>query len=65
VKVQPLYLIDDVFGELDHQRRNAMLKAIPNDAQKFITTTHSDWMNEGMLAEIPVHEVDGGTVKPL
>lgn len=40
----PVYLIDDVFGELDPGRRNAVLHALPADAQKWITTTHLGWL---------------------
>jgi DNA replication and repair protein RecF len=40
----PLLLLDDVFGELDIGRRNALLGALPPAAQKLITTTHLDWM---------------------
>lgn len=42
----PVYLIDDVFGELDPSRRNAVLHALPADAQKWITTTHLGWLEE-------------------
>jgi DNA replication and repair protein RecF len=42
----PVYLIDDVFGELDVNRRNALLAALPGPAQKIITATHLDWMEE-------------------
>lgn len=42
----PIYLIDDVFGELDVKRRNALLAALPAEAQKIITTTYLDWMGE-------------------
>ena len=40
----PLLLLDDIFGELDPVRRNALLAALPPAAQKVITTTHLDWM---------------------
>lgn len=40
----PLYLIDDVFGELDPGRRNHLLAALPERAQKLITTTALDWL---------------------
>jgi DNA replication and repair protein RecF len=40
----PLYLIDDVFGELDSLRRNNLLAALPADGQKLITTTTIDWL---------------------
>ena len=42
----PVYLIDDVFGELDPGRRNAVLHALPADAQKWITTTHLGWLEK-------------------
>jgi len=40
----PLLLLDDIFGELDPARRNALLAALPGASQKLITTTHLDWM---------------------
>jgi DNA replication and repair protein RecF len=42
----PLYLLDDIFGELDRTRRNALMKALPVHAQKWITTTSLDWLSE-------------------
>ena len=39
----PLLLMDDIFGELDPDRRNALLAHLPAGAQKIITTTHLDW----------------------
>ena len=41
---QPVWLIDDIFGELDPGRRNAVMKALPKEAQKWITTTRLDWL---------------------
>jgi DNA replication and repair protein RecF len=40
----PLFLIDDVFGELDPARRNNLLQALPASAQKFVTATNLDWL---------------------
>ena len=40
----PLLLLDDIFGELDVTRRNALLQNLPAGAQQLITTTHVDWM---------------------
>lgn len=42
----PVYLLDDIFGELDPDRRNALMAALPKKAQKLITTTHVDWMED-------------------
>lgn len=40
----PVLLLDDIFGELDPARRNALLSALPAGAQRIVTTTHLDWM---------------------
>lgn len=40
----PVLLLDDIFGELDPGRRNALLAALPADSQKLITTTHLHWL---------------------
>jgi DNA replication and repair protein RecF len=42
----PVYLIDDVFGELDTDRRRRLLGALPEDAQRIITTTTWQWLEE-------------------
>jgi recombinational DNA repair ATPase RecF len=36
-------LIDDIFGELDGMRRNALLAHLPNETQKLVTATALDW----------------------
>ncbi|HEX8312190.1 MAG TPA: DNA replication and repair protein RecF [Chthoniobacteraceae bacterium] len=48
----PVLLLDDIFGELDLTRRNALLRALPTNAQKLITTTHLDWMPPDDAAKI-------------
>jgi len=48
----PVLLIDDIFGELDPERRNALLAALPVSAQKVITTTHLGWMPADCTANI-------------
>jgi DNA replication and repair protein RecF len=42
----PLLLIDDIFGELDHARRNALLDNLPIVSQKLITATAMPWRDE-------------------
>lgn len=42
----PVYLMDDIFGELDPGRRNALMHHLPAAAQKWITTTTLDWLKE-------------------
>jgi DNA replication and repair protein RecF len=48
----PVLLLDDIFGELDPARRNALLAALPSAAQKIITTTHLDWRGENGEGEV-------------
>lgn len=40
----PLLLLDDIFGELDPQRRNALMGFLPEESQRLVTTTNVDWM---------------------
>lgn len=62
----PIYLLDDIFGELDPARRNALLHHLPPHAQKFITTTHLGWLKETKaIPGLPVIEVHGGGLRPV
>ncbi len=47
----PLLLLDDIFGELDPARRNALLRHLPQGAQQIFTTTHLDWA-EGEIEQV-------------
>lgn len=58
---QPILLLDDIFGELDPARRNALFLALPAEAQKFLTTTHLDWLEAA--PDGPVWRVQGGRVE--
>jgi DNA replication and repair protein RecF len=61
----PIYLLDDIFGELDPARRNALMSHLPGRAQKWITTTHLDWLQETPAAK-PIHRlrVQDGAIRP-
>ncbi len=48
----PVLLLDDIFGELDIARRAALLAALPEGAQKLITTTHLDWLPQHSAARV-------------
>ena len=45
----PLLLMDDIFGELDKARRQAVLSCLPPESQIFITTTFIDWLEQAHL----------------
>lgn len=57
-RVPPLLLLDDIFGELDPFRRNALLEALPRQAQWLVTTTHLDWLAAAPPG--PVWKLAGG-----
>lgn len=40
----PLLLVDDIFGELDPDRRNAVFAQLPERSQKLVTATTIDWL---------------------
>lgn len=57
----PILLLDDIFGELDPHRRNALLAALPTDSQKLITTTHLSWL-QGEPLDAHVYQLQGGAI---
>ena len=62
----PVYLLDDIFGELDASRRNALMRALPPQAQKWITTTSLDWLQENEACHrLPQFQVSAGKVCAL
>lgn len=61
----PLLLIDDVFGELDHSRRRALLSALPQDTQKVITTTSTEWMAEDLAPVGWQYHVEAATLSTV
>jgi recombinational DNA repair ATPase RecF len=40
-------LLDDIFGELDTERRRRLLAALPPDSQRILTTTTWQWLEGG------------------
>ncbi len=52
----PIVLIDDIFGELDPPRRQALLGTLPSEGQVFITTTHLDWLGT-LPPPLPIQRV--------
>ena len=60
----PVYLMDDIFGELDPGRRNALMNHLPADAQKWITTTSLAWMTETpRVSDLARYTVSHGQVR--
>ncbi len=60
----PILLLDDIFGELDPHRRNALLAALPSGSQKLITTTHLGWL-DSQIAGAQRYQVEKGIIRQL
>ncbi len=60
-KTPPLLLIDDIFGELDPSRRNALLRHLPGEAQKLVTATALQWRENEF--DGPVSRLEAGKVR--
>lgn len=58
----PILFIDDIFGELDPERRRALLQILPTDGQTFITTTHLTWLRDTAIP-LPVQRISAGKVQ--
>ena len=61
-KKQPMYLLDDIFGELDPARRNALMDYLPGQSQKLITTTNVDWLHDSAISSWKQFTVSDGDV---
>lgn len=58
----PILLLDDVFSELDENKRNNLLKYIDKDIQTIITTTDLNYIDEKILNKAKLIEIDDGKV---
>lgn len=58
----PIIFIDDIFGELDPNRRRALLDTLPADGQIFITTTHLSWLRDTAIP-LPTHKISAGRIQ--
>jgi DNA replication and repair protein RecF len=61
----PVLLLDDVFGELDQQRRNRLLQNLPATGQKILTSTSLDWAKELPRGRIFRMNAENQTGRPL
>jgi DNA replication and repair protein RecF len=48
----PLLLVDDIFGELDRDRRNRLFASLPAESQRVVTTTSISWLAEAPIGKL-------------
>lgn len=66
IKEYPVLLLDDVFSELDENRRHELLKYLPEEVQIFISTTDIlDIEDIEIYRKVHVWNVIDGTIKKM
>lgn len=58
----PIVLLDDIFSELDIEKRNKLLKYINNDIQTIITTTDLESIDEKLIEMSKIFNVEEGLI---
>jgi len=58
----PILLLDDIFSELDVEKRNKLIKYILDDVQTIITTTDIDLIDESLIKKSKVFVVNNGKI---
>ena len=61
-RVVPILLLDDVFSELDFEKRTNLFEYIYENVQTFITTTDLSNLNEELVKKAKIFKVENGNV---
>jgi DNA replication and repair protein RecF len=59
----PLLLLDDVFSELDPDRRSHLVSRIDELPQAIVTTTTTDDLDRDLVARATIRDVEPGVVR--
>ena len=62
LKVNPILLLDDIFSELDVNKKNLLIEFIPNYIQTIITTTDLNLIDKKILENSEIYVVDNGKI---
>lgn len=60
--VKPILLLDDIFSELDENKKNNIIKYIEKDLQVFITSTDINKIDENLVKNAEIFYVENGKV---
>lgn len=61
-KVVPILLLDDVFSELDFEKRTNLFEYIYENIQTFITTTDLSNLDDGLVKKAKIFNVENGNI---
>ena len=61
----PILLLDDLFSELDDEKKNRLLKYINQDIQTIITTTDLKSIDQSIIDKSKLFEIENGNIKSV
>lgn len=61
-KIHPIILLDDIFSELDENKKNNIVKYFNEDVQIFITTTEINDINDDLKNKSDIYVVQEGKI---
>ena len=64
-KVTPILLLDDVFSELDKNKKNKLLKYIKGNIQTIITTTDLNLIDKKIIDRSKLIEIENGKIMKI
>lgn len=60
--IKPILLLDDIFSELDNEKKNNILKYIDNDLQIFITSTDINNIDNSLIKNADIFYVEDSNI---
>lgn len=61
----PILLLDDIFSEIDNDKKDNLLKYINKDIQTIITTTDVDIIDEKFIKKAKLLQIEDGKIKKI
>lgn len=61
----PILLLDDIFSEIDKEKRDNLLKYINKDIQTIVTTTEIDNIDEHFIKNAKLFQINNGKIKKI
>ena len=58
----PILLLDDIFSELDIEKRNKLIKFLNDDVQTIMTTTDLSEIDEDLVKIANIYRIENGKV---
>jgi len=58
----PILLLDDIFSELDIDKRNKVIKYLDNDIQTIVTTTDIENIDKNVRKKANVYKIENGKI---